>query len=269
MSTDRARRILLEAFWTSEGWRRAPAVAPDEFDMAKAEGVMFDPSQSTHADAVRHAVEAAAVFTPHEISRAFVASLIRRRPEYRSAMGSFALARLLPEHEPMRPPGHGLWCGICGELIGDDHIDWNVLNFERVKWGGVRHGRPSYAAFDLTLFRRLPEITPSREDWELLRSILHVAATQPAEARPADLERALGKVLKSNKAERQILLQILGYAGILQSRAIPALLQRFTPAVEQVTETEWSFPMSGWRGSDGVQMDAVAFWFPELEVADQ
>ena len=33
----------------------------------------------------------------------------------------------------------------------DEHIDWNVLNFERLKWGGVRHGEPSYMAFDLLI----------------------------------------------------------------------------------------------------------------------
>lgn len=268
MSSDRARRILLEAFWTSEGWRRAPAVAPDELDVAKAEGVMFDPGRSTHADAVRHAIEAAAVFTPQELSRAFVASLTTRRPEYRSALGSYAFARLLPDHEPLRPPGHGLWCGICGELIAEDRIDWNVLNFERVKWGGVRHGHPSYAAFDLTLFRQLPEIAPTDADWESLRSIINLASTQPADARPADLERAVGKVLKSNRSERKVLLQILGYAGILQSRGEHRLLERFTPAVDRVTETEWSYPVSGWRGRDGVRADAVAFWFPELAIQD-
>lgn len=269
MSSDRARRILLEAFWTSEGWRRAPAIAPDEFDVAKAQGVMFDPSLSTHADAVRHAIEAAAVFARHEPSRAFVASLTRRQPEYRSAMGSFAFARLLPDHEPLRPPGHGLWCGICGDLIADDHVDWNVLNFERIKWGGVRHGHPSYAAFDLTLFGQLPELTPSVEDWDLLRSILDLAATQAPETRPADLERAVGKVLPSNKSERKVLLEILGYAGVLRSRSCPALFDCFVPAVERVTRTEWSYPIAGWRGCDGVQEDAVAFWFPEIAGRDR
>lgn len=47
-------------------------------------------------------------------------------------------------------------CKICNNLkygvIGNEHYlneDLNVLNFERIKWGGVRHGALIYTLFDL------------------------------------------------------------------------------------------------------------------------
>jgi hypothetical protein len=72
VSTDRARQILLDAFWNAGSWRRGPAIAPDEFDIAKAAGFMFDPSVSTHAEAVTHAINAADLIESRDVAHAFV-----------------------------------------------------------------------------------------------------------------------------------------------------------------------------------------------------
>ena len=117
MQTDRARQILLDAFWDGGSWRRGPAVAPDEFEIAKAAGFMFDPSVSTHEKAVTKAINTAELIDPRDIAHAFVASLTSRRLEYRSALGSFAFARLLPYHEPVEYRGD--LCGICGDPIAN------------------------------------------------------------------------------------------------------------------------------------------------------
>jgi hypothetical protein len=264
MGMDRARKILLETFWTSEGWRRAPALDPHEFAIAKGAGVMFDPTPLSHAEAVERATVASARFLPREVAIEFVASLSSRRLEARSALGSFAVGRELPNHSAVIGPGAGVTCGVCSEYLSDQMVDWNVLNFERLKWGGVRHGSPSYIAFDLTLFERLVEHSPTDNDWSILRHLLTIARSLSPEARPSDLERALTRVLPSNKAERRVLLQILGYTGILQPTDSPSYLEQFVPAIHRVSYTEWSYPLSLWRGADGVSEEAVAFWFPEL-----
>ena len=128
MNRDRARQILLDTFWESGGWRHGPAVAPDEFDIAKAAGYMFDPGVSTHDDAVTRAINAAYLIEPRDVAHAFVASLTSRRLEYRSALGSFAFARLLPHHAPENSRGRSL-CDVCGDPIKDQHVDWNIQNF--------------------------------------------------------------------------------------------------------------------------------------------
>lgn len=266
MSSDRARQILLEAFWTTKGWRRAPAVDPHDFDLAKAAGLMFDPSSLPHSEAVERAIIASARFLPREIAHGFVASLSSRRLEFRSALGSFAVGHKLPAHAAVAAPGSGVTCGVCSEYVREQLIDWNVLNFERMKWGGVRHESPSYIAFDLTLFERLVEPIPTADDWAILRELLAVARSQAPEARPGDLEKALTTVVPSNKAERRVLLQILGYTGILQPSSSPSYLDQFVPAVHRVSHTEWSYPMSLWRGRDGVRDTAVSSWFPELTI---
>ena len=266
MSTDRTRKILLDAFWTSEGWRRAPAVDPHEFALAKAAGVMFDPSRLSHAEAVKRATIATARFLPREVAHGFVASLSTRRLELRSALGSYSVGREMAVHEIVPAPGSGVTCDVCAEYIREQMVDWNVLNFERVKWGGVRHEQPSYIAFDLTMFERVEERVPTADDWAILRQVLVIARSQPPEARPADLEKALTKVIRSNRSERRVLLQILGYAGLLRAPDSPSYLEHFVPASQRISHTEWSYPISLWRGRDGIREEAVAFWFPELLV---
>jgi hypothetical protein len=263
MKTDRARQILLDSFWDGGSWRNGPAVAPDEFDIAKAAGYMFDPSVSTHDEAVTRAINVVDLIELRDVAHAFVASLTSRRLEYRSALGSYAFARVLPYHEPERVGARSL-CVICGDPVEDQHVDWNLVNFVRIKWGGMGHGQPSYMAFDLDLFTRLDEMIPTSEDWAVLERILKVAATQDQRARPDNLERAIGKLLPSNRHERRVLLQILGFVGILRSSASEPNFDRFMPFGERRTETELAYPFSAWRGADGVDRDAVRFWFPEI-----
>jgi len=263
VSRDRARQILLDTFWDGGGWRRGPAIAPDEFDIAKAAGYMFDPSVSSHDDAVARAINAAYSTEPRDVAHAFVASLTSRRLEYRSALGSFAFARHLPHHEAENSTGRSL-CDVCGDPIKDQHVDWNIQNFVRIKWGGMGHGQPSYMAFDLDRFNELEKMTPTSEDWTILERILTIAGTQAPRARPDDLERALTKTVKSNRHERRVLLQILGFAGILKPRIVIPIFDRFVPYTERRSETELAYPFAAWRGVDAVDNDAVHFWFPEI-----
>jgi len=262
VSKERARQILLEAFWDGRGWRNGPAIVPDEFEIAKAAGFMFDPGISTHDGAVTRAMNAADLIDAREVAHAFVASLSSRRLEYRSALGSFAFARFLEQHEPLEFRGY--LCGICGDPIEDQHVDWNLSNFVRIKWGGIGHGQPSYMGFDLERFRELPEMIPSAADWEILQRILTIAATQNPKARPDHLERAINKTVASNRHERRVLLQILGFAGILRPRILIPVFDRFVPFYERRSETELAYPFAAWRGVDSIDRDAVSFWFPEV-----
>lgn len=267
MSTDRARKILLDAFWTPAGWRQNPAVAPEEFDLAKRAGYMFDPSSITHDEANERARDEVRRVTRFELARAFAASLSTRRLEYRSALGSYALGRLLPEHAAtaFRPSPY---CRICGTLAGEQSVDWNVLNFERHKWGGVRHGLPEYIQFDLRLFGRLEEVVPTETDWSILRAVLRAAASQPHDARPGDLTKALRGLFPANEAERRVVVEILGYTGILSPAARPSPFDVFIAVGERDTppsaKNDWAYPASWWRGHDGVRADAVSYWFPEI-----
>src|SRR5579884_1814516 len=147
MSTDsHALRILFDTYWSPAGWKRRPYETPPE-DLAYAiqSGYMFPSQKLSHDEAVARARRAVQAISMQKVGDVFLASLTTRRLEWRSALGNYAVAKQLPDHTFM---GDEKWCQVC-YAYKEQEADWNVLNFERYKWGGVRHDHVAYAAFDL------------------------------------------------------------------------------------------------------------------------
>jgi hypothetical protein len=111
-----ASRPLLGTFWSSQGWREPPAGPPDDVLVRAVQaGVMFPkPRVADHDGWVKAAREAAADVTAADVAAAFIASLTSRRLDLRSALGSFAVARVRPAHSfadfVIEPGGEGLRC---------------------------------------------------------------------------------------------------------------------------------------------------------------
>ncbi len=228
---------------------------------------MFDPVELSHDEIVNWLFQSYEQVSIDEVANAFLASLGSRRLELRSALGSYAIARNFPRHkfsiDQMRCP----ICGVYGSTRQEE--DLNVLNFERYKWGGVRHLDPLYIAFDLKLFAMTEKATPSDEDLELLKQIIEIASHLATDARVRDLEKALAKVTKSNKAEREELIETLAYCGILQPKGRPGFFDSFVNDDERplppVNKIDWTYPVCWWRGADGINRQALEYFFPLLK----
>ena len=81
------------------------------------------------------------------------------------------------------------------------------------------------------------------------------------------LEQRLAGLLASNKAEREILLQILAYCGILQAGTHPGYYESFVDYSERTEppgNRYWTYPISWWRGEPGVNEEALEHYFPDL-----
>jgi hypothetical protein len=264
MSNHKALQILFDTYWSSAGWKSNPTTPPDDFEYASAAGYMFEPVEMSHDQVLTWLEKSLQAVRLEDVSNAFLASLSTRRRDLRSALGSYAVARHFPRHEFYERYG----CAICGAWE-HSQIDRSVLNFERHKWGGVRHEHPEYIAFDLELFARLEKGQPSSEDIDIMRRILESARTADRDARPRDLEKRSAKVVKSNEAERRVLLEILGYCGILQPQGRPGYFDTFITDYHRDppppgNKNDWKYPVSWWRGSDGVNQKAVEYYFPQL-----
>lgn len=261
----RALKILNDTYWSASGWRRDAMIAPSDFAYAKSQGLMFEPILLTHDQANAAATTAIRQTSPEAVSHAFVASLSSRRLDLRSALGSFAVGRHLVNHHKTEF-GPSPICTYCGEY--DTGVDPNILNFERFKWGGVRHDKPSYIALDLQCFLREESSTPTPHDYDILRSIIHAAKSIGPTYRLADLDKAIAKMLPSNSNERRSLIGILGYAGILIDRSRPSFLSRFVPCSEREqtpwSKDDWPYPVQWWNGSHGVNDTALFEWFPQF-----
>ena len=130
--------------------------------------------------------------------------------------------------------------------------DFDVLSFERVKWGGVRHSSFSYACFDLWRFSHtvLPDPTP--EDVAIFRSLISaIRGAHPSDTAPR-LARKMKGVFPSAQAERVQLLDILGHCGILRdtNREFPS-------------RSDMSSVAGYWRGADGLDEHRLHAYFGE------
>lgn len=265
----RALAILNDTYWSASGWRKNSErrLPQADFAYAKAAGVMFDPIRLDHDGLVEKCLTVRSRVELAHVANAFVTSLSTRQLAYRSALGSYALLRHFPAHAWT---GHDRTCAVCGgykqsEKNGEDI---NVLNFERHKWGGVRHLQPLYAAFDLEQFLLLPpaEVEPAHIFLfkELLRNIERV----PVGTSSTKLQSYLSKALKSNKAERDILIGVLGIAGLLETEKHRGFLHSFVPEHKRDLPgrrfVDMAYPACWWSQSDGINRRAIEVWFGHL-----
>lgn len=261
----RAIRILFDTYWSASGWKVGDEriVASEDFIYAKGAGVMFDPVSLSHDEIVQRAIVARDALTPKAVADGFLGSLSTRRLDLRSALGSYAVLRLFPQHGFS---AQGQQCAVCGMYEDKRPQDLNVLSFERFKWGGVRHDESLYAVFDLERFLQAERPHPSADDVELFEELLRIIEAVSPATSAAMLSRHLASAgLRSNKAERDVVIGILGLCGILGTDAHPGYAQRFVPYSERELPprrfVDMPYPACWWQGSDGINKEAFRLYF--------
>ena len=260
----RALRILLDAFWSPAGWKTEASRGPsiDDFDYAKSQGMMFDPVMLDHKQAQIELRKAIQQLDRRRVADAFLASLSTRRLDWRSAFGSYVVFQHMPPHAESDAGGR---CGVCGIYLSQDEENLNVLNFERFKWGGIRHDQVAYAALDLRLFLQEPAAQPVAEDVNILRDLIDAIRAVPVETTSAGLQTHFPKSLKSNKAERDILVGLLGFCGILGTHDHPGYSDTFVPSCERRLPdrrfVDMSYPACWWGASNGVNETKLKEYF--------
>ena len=267
MTNKRALKILYDKYWSSSsGWVNNELNKSD-FNYAKDAGVMFEDIETNHDAIVTECINEINITEKNIVVKAFVSSLSSRRLELRSALGSYASGHLLKTHNfksyeaNYSSPGS---CAVCSEFKDPNKVDLNVLNFERFKFGGVRHTQPNYIWFDLTQLNNQDTPEPTFEDKTILISIIETISNLKS-GKLSDAPNSLKKILKSNKDERNNIIEILGYCGILNIPDYPELNKIYIPVHKRrhssYSKSDWSFPADIWLPEYGVNSDNIKFWF--------
>ena len=260
-----AIKILLSGYWGKAGWK-VPDFSPDEVQLLTETGLLRPAEYLGHDEALKWALSTRRTVTAASVADAFLYSLTTRDLRYRSALGSFAHLQHMPKHN--RKPAKGFQGDICAVCGFDDaqggNIEFGALNFERHKWGGVRHDQLVYMAYDLELFQKLPTVPdPTDEDREILRRILDASASAK---NFSALKKALGPIVKSNDSERDSLCQILAYVGILQPPDCPSFADGYVQwdnRGDGNPRSDMNYPLGWWDGQSYCEA-AAARWFPNL-----
>ncbi|PHR57785.1 MAG: hypothetical protein COA44_04715 [Arcobacter sp.] len=264
MSNKKAIKILSDKYWdTKTGWQKK-VISQDDFNYAKEQGVMFDELLVNHDDILKSCLTTIEDTSKANIINAFISSLSNRKLELRSALGSYACGINLTPHKFLKTSSSS--CAICGTYKHDEYSDINVLNFERFKFAGVRHLDPIYIWLDLSLFNKIEIISPTAEDINMMKKILQTLSNIEGN-KLSDAEKAL-KFLKSNKNEREQIISVLGYCGILHIPSEEPFYKYYTPQDERKSsnhsKSDWPYPADLWRPDYGLSEDAIKFWFGNL-----
>ncbi len=252
----RARAILYDTYWSAKGWnspRREPS--PDDLAYAKAAGVMFDPEDLTHDQAIDRIIAARSAVDVSAIVGAFVASLGTREVHLRPALGSIFVAASVSPH---RFEGQTL-CAACRQ-VPEWHHDFSSVNFARLKWGALPSAFLVDHAFVLERFAEESSPVPEESDWRLLDRLLRTADSLASDSKARELERAWQPIIPSSRAERDILIEILVAAGVLVASRQTETDLRAIPL-----RSNWSDGAALWRGADGVarsQAESIFGWRP-------
>jgi hypothetical protein len=240
----KAISILIKTYWSASGWNRSPKTDPEDFEYAKSKGLMFDPASYSIPEVKALLADLITAIPPETIIKGFLSSLTNRRLDWRSAMGSYFNARLvLAGKRPFYSAQDFIY----------QNVDLNVLNFERIKWSGVRHHDLLYNYLDLKLFQaeEIPEPTPA--DLNTFKNILNCIATSSEGDYPSKLRDRLKLVMKGSKNERHTLMEILGACEILR----PESYDRPTTG-----RHDWTF-VEYWRGADSFNTAFIDNYFKE------
>lgn len=257
---DKGLKLLFATYWNGGMWGHKAPTAED-YEQAKAEGYMFDPiPMRTHDETLRDLRRVLNKISAEDVAKAFLYSLSTRKLEYRSALGSYYYALAIPDHSHS-DLGTCYFCNWLPirevDLPEMEFSDYNVFNFERYKWGGTRHTHLEYSLFDLEQFLLLPKVTPTDADWNILKSILH-AMEELSPSKKAGAYRELitkKKLLKSNKDEVEVLLDILGICGVLSSKDAQCYCDCFVDVWHRSPKehtNDYTYPVNWWHVSDGV-----------------
>ena len=268
----KAKKILFSRYWAG-GWKLQNEIytSPEDFAYAKEKGLMFDPITISHDECIKRIVKLANTISMEKVAKAFLCSLSTRRLDWRSAAASYYLAKLFKEHR-YTPVESGRFyengkaihvshtCRVCRDVkygvVGKEkykNVDLNVLNFERIKGGGVRQGDLVYILFDLERFAEEDIPEPTQEDGEILKAILNAVSCCDPSEHPGALRNRFAEIsaLKANKDERSVIIEILACIGVLA----PKSYDRGEPS-----KHDWTYA-TYWRGEDGYDKELVEKYF--------
>jgi hypothetical protein len=258
----KAKKILMNTFWSSSGWKQERgSFSGEDFEYAKSKGLMFDPITITHNEIINRLHELhQQKATKERVAAAFLHSLSTKKVHLRSALSSWALTAGLPLHtygeRPVVLPNYSS-CGDCNfnKVMSDkEYVNegLNVLNFERIKWGGIRLNHLLYCWMDLELFSQEEDVQVSDEDLAILHNMLEAVQNCDAQSSARQLEKRWKDVFPSSKNERDVVMEVWGYAGLL--------VPQDTPRKRQHGNHDF-YSVAAWQGDDRYSQEALDYFF--------
>ena len=238
-------------------------------------GVLTAPADRDHDEVIAELMEVCKTVDLKDLVNGFLYSLSTGKNQYRTALASYLFAKGITKHKAdcRRFPHSFTGCSICGLSIeenGKSHIEDSLSRYTLyypLDHNIIRIQRADYALFDLKQFSKLPKVTYTKEDVDILVKILKLAGEMGKGNKFTLLQKLItrAKFVKATGNEVNVILGVLSVCGVLQTPEHRGYAEKFTPYIDrhfEGYETELFYPLFYWKGRDGVDAGALKRIFP-------
>lgn len=248
-----------------------------ENDMQTARTFGLDPTLKVtcdHDSIIRRARKAVAAVQIEDAGNAFVAGLAAESAIWRGVLRAYAVCRNLPAHKPLLdeeaydPP-----CDICGQPL---RFEWcpvdDGASLATAGVIGVVDESVSLlsAAMCLEWFRGVSPPELSSGDLRRAAELFNIIDRVPASTTGAQLAKSLKSLIAGSDAEREAIVETLGFAGVLVNPLMPGDMQAWTNwnvrPFGKGKNAEMYPPSCGWCREMGVDAGVFSLLFPKVKL---
>lgn len=193
---------------------------------------------------------------------------------WRGVLRAYAVCCKLPAHKPeldedaYEPP-----CGICGQPAS---LEWCPVADGALLASsgliGVMDEAVSLLSASMCLewFHKAAAPVVTKEDWQRVTELFKVIDGVPASTTATQLAKLLKPTIPGGDAERESLVETLGFSGLLVNPLVPGDMQEWTNWSQRPfgkgKNAEMYPPACGWRREIGVDADVFSALFPEARL---
>ncbi|EIK3125427.1 hypothetical protein MLS41_10605 [Escherichia coli] len=203
------------------------------------------------------------------VTDSFLMSLSSVRLDYRSGLSAFAIMQTMPMHE--FEPNQASFCKICSASQEKNYFDLTALNRQRFFSGGLAvYKTPYEISFFLEQHSRLEYVQPGEKDFIIFNEILRVLIEAEQGEKLTSIVKKIRGIdkFKITADQCRCLLETLGFCGIMETKEHKGYLTYFTNpglAPSKSHSSNWAYPVDFWTGGDGINREALKFWFGEYK----
>ncbi|MBF5004444.1 hypothetical protein [Diaphorobacter caeni] len=243
----------------------------DEWKLLSEVGLVPQIKKMTHNEIVDWLIFERANVSKEAIVEAFLVGVGGGFPQMRCGISAYAYAMHFPSHAYIKKATDISNCSTCLVNV-ETKIDVTFLHRCRLS-GSLVGSNPlgDKAAFYLATHREKVGYVEDvgggifDEGVRLFGLILKLIENSSDKTVPRTLVNDIRKIkeLKLTAEQAKFFIDLLGYIGVLQPKGQCCYINEFFGDVEprKTHSSDWAYPVDFWTGGDGVNMDAVNFWF--------
>lgn len=238
-------------------------------EYGKKLGYFYDEMKENHDEAISSLISEIEKINFKKVVNAFLASLSNRDLHLRNPISFYAIARVLPQHGYEGFKENKNECHICG--CSKENVEDGRFYFYQSYFCGSAYAPDIYLQrYILQKFNESEIKEPKKQDFQILKDIINSLRCATDKELPSQVKNRLKGIdnFKTNDAERRELLDTLGILSILDTKKHPGFLNQFTNSNHTSRKThssDWAYPVDFWTGKDGINMDALKFWFGDYD----